>query len=268
MFKEAALSGKKVIIGLVHLHPLLGTPYYKEGDMQKSIDKALHDAEALMKGGADGCLIQSVDKIYSAEDDTDYGRVAALAAITDRVRQMTGPDFFIGAQLMWNNITPSLAVCKAAGANFTRCSCLVGSTQSNYGLVNANPLKVAEYRNKIGAHDVEMLSEISGYHHTGTYDKAGLMALVSASMNAGASAVEIMAKDEELNNRMCQDIKSVNKNIPIILGGGTDVENCKRRLQYADGALVGSCFEDGKWGGPINWETVKAYVQNVRELEK
>ena len=32
MFKEAAQSGKKVIIGLVHLHPLLGTPYYKEGD--------------------------------------------------------------------------------------------------------------------------------------------------------------------------------------------------------------------------------------------
>lgn len=268
MFKEAAISGKKVIMGLVHLQPLPSTPFYKDGDMQRSIEKALHDADALIKGGADGCLIQSVDRIYPSTDDTDYARVAGLSVIVDRVRQMTGPDFFIGAQLMWNCITPSIAAAKVAGANFTRCSVLVGSSDSQFGVINANPLMVADYIKKIGAQDIELISEISGYHHKGGYDKASLQGLVQSSMTVGAHAVEIMAKDEALNNQMVQDIKAMRSDIPVILGGGTDVENCKRRLQYADGALVGSCFEDGKWGGPINWETVKAYVDQVRELER
>ena len=56
--------------------------------------------------------------------------------------------------------------------------------------------------------------------------------------------------------------------IPVILGGGTDVTNCKERLRYADGALVGRAFEDGKWGGPVIGSIVADYVRNVRQLEE
>ena len=51
MFKSA---NRKLIIGLVHLLPLPGTPNYEEGLLQKSVDKALSDVKALMEGGADG----------------------------------------------------------------------------------------------------------------------------------------------------------------------------------------------------------------------
>ena len=60
---------KKYIIGLVHLMPLPGTPFY-EGNLTAVIDKAVRDATALSRGGAHGCLIQTVDRVYSNEDDT------------------------------------------------------------------------------------------------------------------------------------------------------------------------------------------------------
>ena len=76
------LQGKKHVVGLVHLKPLPGTPLFKEGDFELSMEKAIKDTQALLDGGADGCLLQSVDKIYPSGDDTDYARVSAMAVIS------------------------------------------------------------------------------------------------------------------------------------------------------------------------------------------
>lgn len=266
MFKEA--KGQKLVFGLVHLHPLPSTPLYKEGDLELSIEKALADTAALIKGGADGCLIQSVDKIYPSTDDTDYARVAGMAVIVNEVRKMAGPDFKIGAQLMWNCITPSLAVCKIGGANFTRCTAMVGTTASQFGTIEANPMMVQSYRKSIDAFDVDMIAEVSGYHFHAEYDKAALQNLARSAITVGANAVEIMNKDEEMNERMCRDIKDMGGDIPVVLGGGTDVENCVRRMKYADATLVGSCFENGKWGGNIDANTVKEYCDRMNAAYK
>jgi predicted TIM-barrel enzyme len=261
------LNGKKLVIGLVHLLPMIGTPLYEDGNLDKMTKKAVADCLALKQGGADGCLVQTVDVFYPATDDTDYARVAGLSAVTARVRDAVGPDFLIGAQIMWNCITPSLAVCKAAGADFTRCTALAGNTESMYGLVEANPLKVAEYRKKIEAGHIGMLAEIFGYHHVGEYSRENVQSLARTSMRLGADAIEVCDRDFAHNERLVRDVKSAG-NIPVMLGGGTKVEDCKERLRYADGALVGAAFEGGNWGGPIIESIVAEYVRNVRELEE
>ena len=70
------------------------------------MEKAIKDATALYEGGADGCLVQTVDKIYPSGNDTDYARVAAMAVISHEVKKITSPEFHLGVQLMWN--CPSL----------------------------------------------------------------------------------------------------------------------------------------------------------------
>ena len=56
--------------------------------------------------------------------------------------------------------------------------------------------------------------------------------------------------------------------LPIILAGYTNHENAARLLAVADGAFVGTCLERGGWGGQIDVERVKAYVDIVRGLER
>lgn len=262
------LQGKKYVIGLVHLKPMPGTPLFQEGDFELSMEKALKDTQALLDGGADGCLLQTVDKIYPSGDDTDYARLSAMAVITHEVKKLVGHrDFKIGVQLMWNCITPSLAVAKVCGADFTRCTCLVGSTPSPFGVVNADPLKVQSYRRYIGAQKVAMISEISGYHFKGEYDRETICGMAHSAKTAGADAVEVMHKDEEMNNRIVHDIKSMKGSLPVILGGGTDLTNVTSRLREADGSLVGSCFENGNWGGNIDSNTVREYAGLVRSIK-
>lgn len=264
MFREAHANNEKLILGLIHLRPMPGTPFYQEGDYEASIKKAVKDAKALENGGASGCLIQTVDKVYPTGDDSDYVRAACLSVIASEVKRAVGSDFKIGVQLMWNCITPSLAVAKSVQADFTRCTALVGQTASPFGgVINADPLKVLEYRKKIDAESVNLLAEIAGYHFHGGYDKEALLSRVASAVMVRADAVEIMSKDEELNNRMEQDIRGAYPDLPIILGGGTDVASARSRLRNADGALVGRCFEGENWGEGIDESIVAAYMKEV-----
>ncbi len=268
MFKEAHENGKKLIFGLIHTRPFPGSPFYKEGNLEYTLDKVIRDAKALENGGADGCLVQTNDSIYPNTDDCDYVRVATLAMLANEVKHVVGKDFKVGVQIMWNCITPSIAVARAIGADFTRCTCLVGRTESTYGLIEGNPLKVLEYRRKIGAENVEMIAEISGYHNLTGLDEHGLVAKLNDAARVRAEAVEVCDRNEEINNKICQIVRNARPDMPIILGGGTTVESAVRRLENADGALVGACFEGGQanWGGYVQEKIVAEYMAEVRRV--
>lgn len=266
MFKEAHERGEKLVIGLIHLKPMPGTAYYQDGDYEESIKKAVADAKALENGGASGCLIQTVDFVYPKGDDTDYVRVSCLSVIANEVKKVVSSDFKVGVQIMWNCITPSLAVAKSIKADFTRCTALVGETESPFGRIEADPIKVLEYRNKIQAQGVDLLAEVAGYHFKAEYNKENFISTVAGSLMVKANAVEVYNKDETMNNRLVDDIRSVYPHVPIILGGGTNVENVSRRMINADGALVGSCFENAKWGSRIDESIVAEYMKEVRKI--
>ena len=218
-------NGKKLIIGCIHLLPMPNTPFYTSGDFERSLEKAVKDAAALKNGGADGCIIQPVDRVYTNTDDTDYARVACMAVVGSR---------------------------------------------SPFGDIVGDPYKVMDYRRRIDAESVELIAEVAGYHFLsdGGYDKAKLVAAAADALKVGAHAIEVHHKDEALNNQMVADLKAARPDVKVILGGGTNVENVKRRLALADGAIVGACFENGSWGGPVCEDTVRAYIEQVRQLEK
>ncbi len=267
MFKTFKEKKEKLVIGLIHLKPMPGTVYYEDGDFEASIEKAKKDAIALQNGGAHGCLLQTVDRVYSNTDDTDYVRATCLAVIANEVKKVVSKDFKIGVQIMWNCITPSLAVAKSVNADFTRCTALIGETESQFGRIEANPLKVFEYRNKIEANDVDMIAEIFGYHFKDDFDEEIILSNVSSVQMVGAQAVEVMGKTDEMNNAIVDVIKKNYPEVPIVLGGGTNLDNVKIRMRNADAVLVGSCFENAEWGGNIDESIVKEYMKKIHELE-
>lgn len=212
-------------------------------------------------------MIQTVDRVYPKGDDADPARVAAVTMVTQAVRKAVGDEFVIGVQLMWNCITPSIAVAKLCGADFVRCTALTGTTDSPYGTIEADPLKVQTYRKQLDAMDIKLIAEIQGYHFHGNEDELKeLSSRAFFAQYAGADAVEIMDKDEEKNNRMAMMIQKMG--IPVVLGGATTAENVVRRMPYATMALVGSNFEKKGWGGVIDEEAVRTYMEQFSKLEE
>jgi predicted TIM-barrel enzyme len=58
MREFATLGKRKVVLGMIHLQPLPGTLFYKDGSFPQTLETAVHSARALYAGGADGCLVQ------------------------------------------------------------------------------------------------------------------------------------------------------------------------------------------------------------------
>jgi membrane complex biogenesis BtpA family protein len=259
------LGKKKVVIGMVHLSPLPGTPFYQEGSMEQILANAVADATALYQGGADGCLVQTMDRIYPADDQADYARVAAMATIVQAVATATPPSFQIGVQIMLNALKASVAVAKVCHGSFLRCTALVGATLTAAGLVQAQPLDFLTYRAQIGAHQVKLIAEVHSMHFRWLGERPPAEVARMAA-RIGADAVEVAHPDEDTNAKLVRDIKQALPTLPVILGGHTTHDNVARRLAEADGAFVGTCLKVGSRESRVDIERVREYVKIVASL--
>jgi uncharacterized protein len=263
----AARSTRKTVLGMIHLQPLPGTPYHQEGSLPDIVATAVDSALALERGGASGCLVQTVDRVYSAGEESDPARTAAMALVVQAVAQATGPDFRVGVQLMRNALVASLAVAKVAGGSYIRACALVGATMSASGLVQADPLRVMEYRRKINAQHVEIIAEVDSMHFSWHGGNVSTAQVAGYARYAGADAVSLGHPDETTTLAMIATVRERIPGVPIILAGYTNHDNAARLLAEADGAFVGTCLESDGWGGRIDLEKVKAYTDIVAGLE-
>ena len=264
----ATLGKRKAVLGMIHLQPLPGTLFYKDGSFNQTLDTAVQSARALYEGGADGCLVQTVERIYSVKDESDPARTTAIGLIVQAIAQATGEEFQIGVQIMRNALKASLGVAKVAGGTYIRAGAVVGMTLTTHGMVEANPLDVMEYRNKINAWDIKVIAEVDSMHFKWFGDPKSTAEVARAAKHVGADAVSLGDPHEQKTLEMIASVKKAMPDLPVILAGYTNHENAARLLANADGAFVGTCLERGGWGGQIDVERVKAYVDIVRGLER
>jgi uncharacterized protein len=260
------LDHTKAVIGMVHMGTMPATPFYETGSFEKTLEEAVADAKALYEGGATGCLIQTVDRLYSVRDEADPARTAAVALITHEVRKATGSEFKVGVQIMRNALQASLGVAKVAGGNFIRAGAVVGATLTAHGMVEANPLEVMTYRKYIDAMDIKVIAEIDSMHFQWFGGEKSTAEVARMAKGVGADAVSLGAPSEERTLEMIAAVRKATPDLPIILAGYTNHENAGRLLAAADGAFVGTCLERGGWGGAIDVERVEAYMDIVRGI--
>lgn len=259
------LGKKKLFIGMLHLGVMPGTPFYEEGTYEATLQAAVEDALALDRGGADGCLVQTVDRVYSTKDEADPARVAGVANIVREIRKATRPDFLIGVQIMRNAVKASLGVAKVCGGSFVRVGTLVGATLTTHGFVEANPHDVQAYRRYIQAQDIALIAEIDSMH----FKWFGGKPLTEVAWDAkyvGATAVSLGSPDEKKTLQMVEEVKQAQPALPVMLAGYTNHENAARLLAVADGAFVGTCLEKGGWAGRIDEQRVCEYAEIVAKL--
>ena len=259
------LGKKKAVLGMVHMGAMPGTPFYEEGSYEATFEKAVSDAQALYQGGADGCLVQTVDRVYTTKDESDPARIAGVANIVYAISQRTGPEFQIGVQLMRNALKASLGIAKVCGGSYLRCGALVGATLTSHGIVEANPYDVMSYRAQIGAKHIKMIAEIDSMHFKWFGGKP-VGEVAAQARYVGADAVSLGDPDEETTLRMIREVRKAVPGLPIILAGYTNHANAARMMAEVDGAFVGTSLEKGKWGGPIDVERVREYVKIVASL--
>ncbi|MCC3769508.1 BtpA/SgcQ family protein [Streptomyces sp. UNOC14_S4] len=257
------IAAGRTLYGVLHLPPMPGTPFHVPGSLSAAIDDAVRDAEALRDGGADGALLQTVDRVYSTEDEADPARVAAMTRYVTRVADAVGDGFPLGVQIMRHAVSASLAVAKVTGAAFVRADAIVGATLSTHGRVAPDPLRIMGYRRALDAFDVQLIADVDSMHFSwegGTETTGGV---ARRALFVGADAVCVAHPDEATALARIADVRDRVPEARIMLGGFLTHENAARLLADADGAFVSGCLTapDGR----VVTDRVRRLADTVRE---
>lgn len=264
-----ALFGIKIpLIGDIHLPPLPGTPRYRGESMTTIIDQAMRDADAFVKGGMDGIILENHGDIpFLKPDEIGPEIIAAMAAIATRV---TGAfDVPVGINLLANAAIGSLAIAKASGARFIRVNQWVNAYIANEGLVEGESGRALRYRKQIEAQHVAIFADVHVKH--------GSHAIVGdRPVSEQASDAEFYDADVTIasGNRTGdavpeEEIRSIRSGtrLPVIAGSGITAANAAAILPLLDGAIVGSSLkEGGVWWNSVELARVEALVAAVRPL--
>jgi len=250
------------IIGMIHIGPLPGTPYYgAKGDYATVRAKAISDALALAEGGAQGGLVQNRDDRVFANGSADPVVAAAFADITRAVVDAVGDRLAIGVQVLRNDLRASIAIAHICGGTFVRCAVLLGSTETASGRLDGDPYAILNYRRQIGAERVQLIAEIGSMHF---HSEQPLAELAHSAAFIGVDAVGIAHPELATGLEWVAQIKATAPQMPVVIGGYTNAGNIARYLAVADGAFVGGAFEDGGRGGAVNAERVQKFMQALR----
>ena len=257
------LGEEKIIIGMVHLQPLIGSPAYK-GDWSWVCQRALEDAKALEAGGVDALLIQNLGDQTFIKDKSPPEVVAAVTRITQEiVRAVKLP---AGAHLLRNDLCGSLAVAKVCGGQFIRAAAVVGATYLPQGVIEAHPTEVLQYRKRIGAEGIQILADIHSMHYRPLLPTP-VEAIAQQALFLGlADAVVIASPDTEEAMTMIRAIKGMDPGLPVLVGGYARKENIRILLEKADGAIVGRTFERDGRGGQVVVEQVQEFMAIVHRV--
>ncbi len=257
----------KPIIGMIHLRPLPGSPFYS-GNFKKIIEIAIEEAKTLEDAGVDGLQVENMwDHPYLKDSSIGHETTASLAVAAHTV--MENVNIPVGINCHLNGNIQALAAANASGAKWIRAFELANAYISNAGLIEGSAPFLMRYRRLIGAENIKILGDVLVKHgsHFITSDRdikeqAHDIETVKGDaviVTGGATGQKPSLKDIEM-------VKS-SVSIPVFVGSGLTSNNIGDFISTIDGAIVGSEFkEDGVWQNPVNYKRAKRFMDIVRKL--
>ena len=261
--KSLFSTHKKVLIGVVHLRPLHGSPRWR-GDMESVIEFAVNDARAYEHGGADALFIENFGDVPFTKGCVAPETIAAMAAAGRAVRQAV--KLPIGFNVLRNDARAALALCAVCGGAFIRVNVLTGAMLTDQGLIEGNAYETLRYRQRV-CPQARIFADVHVKHAVplgnwtiedaarDTVERGLADALIVSGVGTG------LATD-------LADVERVRRTAPttkILLGSGVTLENVRDFLPAADGFIVGSSLKlNGRLSNPVDPKRVASLARALK----
>jgi membrane complex biogenesis BtpA family protein len=251
----------KILIGVVHLAPLPGSPRWK-GDLERVIELAVNDARAYERGGAHAVFVENFGDVPFTKAKVGAETIAAMAAAGRTIRGAV--KFPIGFNVLRNDARAALALCAACDGHFIRVNIHTGAMLTDQGIIEGEAYETLRYRERI-CPGVEILADVHVKHAVPLGDwpiaiaardtlERGLADALIVSGTGTGEAADI--SDLEKVRRACPAAK-------ILLGSGVTAENV-RDYSQADGFIVGSSLKrGGRLSNPVDVKRVAKLAKSI-----
>jgi uncharacterized protein len=260
--KNLLEAGRKILLGVVHLKPLPGSPRWgRMPDLEKVIDLAVRDARAYERGGADGVFIENFWDTPFTKGSVAPETLAAMAATGRAIREAV--DVPIGFNVLRNDALAGLALCATCGGSYIRVNVHTGAMLTDQGIIEGNAYETLRCRTRL-CPDVLIFGDVHVKHAVplgpwaiedsarDTVERGLADALIVSGVGTGLAAD---VRDVERVRRACPAAR-------ILIGSGITAANAADYLRYADGCIVGSSLKrDGEVTKPVDIRRVASLAK-------
>ncbi len=258
MFREVFGEGK-VVIGVLHLPPLPGSPAWRGLSLEDILEYALRNAERLEKGGVDGIIVENFGDAPFPKVLDDAATLAAFAVVVREVsRSVSVP---VGVNVLRNSFREAVAVSCVCGGRFVRINAYTDTLVTDQGIIEPCARELTRYMRALGCR-VAVLADVMCKHSTPLFARDIEEAVKTAFGRGSADAVIVTgeATGEAPDPLDVVRAKDAAGDRPVLVGSGMTPENV-RLYSAADGYIVGTYFEVG---GEVSEDRVKRFVEAVK----
>jgi uncharacterized protein len=253
----------KLLIGVVHLRPLPGSPRWR-GDLESVIQFAVNDARAYERGGAQALFIENFGDIPFTKGNVAPETIAAMAAAGRAIRQAV--KLPLGFNVLRNDAHAALALCAVCGGEFIRVNVHTGAMLTDQGLIEGNAYETLRYRQRLCPR-VRIFADVHVKHAVPLGDWTIEDAARDTVERGLAGALIVSGAGTGLATDLA-DVERVRRAAPgtkILLGSGVSLANARDFLPAADGFIVGTSLKvGGNVANPVDARRVTALARAIR----
>jgi membrane complex biogenesis BtpA family protein len=264
-------SSGKVLLGMVHLRPLPGSPGNRGEPLESIIEKARRDASALIEGGLDGCIIENFGDVPFWKDRVPAHVVAAMTRIACEVAAAfrDGSRPLLGVNVLRNDALAALAVAHAADLDLIRVNVHAGAMVTDQGIVEGRAAETLRERILLGA-SVAIAADVLVKHASPLgggplADPAACARDLAERALADALIVSGPATGAPVDAGRLRAVRGAVPDLPLLVGSGVTEATVAGLLSVADGAIVGTSIKvDGDVRAPVDPARVRTFVEAAR----
>lgn len=253
--------GARAVFGMVHLRALPGSPRWG-GSMDRVIDAAVRDAEAIASAGAAGLVIENFgDAPFSKKGDE--ATIAAMARVAAEILRST--DLPIGINVLRNDPAGALSVAASCAAAFIRVNVHIGAMVTDQGVIEGEAAATLRLRSAL-APEVAIFADWMVKHATPLADADPEQSALDLRHRGLADAVVVSgrATGAPVSAERLARLRALLPDAPLVIGSGLTKANA-RALSAADAAIVGTSVKRGGTPqGPVDRRKVEAVVKAFR----
>ena len=254
---------RPILVGMVHLPPLPGSPRYG-GSMAAVLDAARRDAAALAEGGVDAIMAENFGDVPFFKSRVPPATLAAITAAVVAVRSEVG-ELPVGVNVLRNDGRGAVAVAAATGAAFVRINVLCGARVTDQGVIEGEAADVLRDRAALGV-DCQIWADVDVKHSAALASRPIAEEVADTVKRGLADAVIVSGGGTGLPTDPAK-LKAVKAaaNVPVLVGSGATPESAAELLAHADGLIAGTWLKrDGRVENGVDPSRVRALAAAVR----
>lgn len=257
---------RQVIIGMIHLKALPGTPGYQNHD-DEIISAALKEAQLYKDAGIDALAIENMHDVPYLKINIGPEISSMMTVIGHEIKKLT--ELPCGIQVLSSANREALAVAKSAKLDFIRAEGFVYGHLADEGYIDACAGDLLRYRKQINAENILVFTDIKKKHssHALTADVSLVETAKTAEyFRSDGLIITGSSTGEEANVDEIKSVKAACK-IPVLVGSGVTYDNLETYLPIADALIVGSYFkENGYWANALDGNKIARFMNKVKQL--